>query len=304
MRALSDLRKLRHVVEVARAGSFTAASVALAVTQSSVTKSVAETERFLGLKLFERLPRGVALTAAGETFVPRAQRILNDADELMEDLAGLRNLARGKLRIGVAPAAFVSFLESTVSAFARVYPGLSVSVTEGTVADLTQAALNGEVDLVVGGVNYLDREDMITTQIARLHSFVIARRDHPLAGMDNPGATEILSYPVIMPESGAVSDAVLAAAYQAAGLSPVPAQYVCDYFPLVKQLVLATDAISPVVSLAPASVRFRDEFAVFDGVMMLTEQYLGVAHAVRRTPAPAARAFIQIFQSFLRDSSV
>ncbi len=303
MRALSDLKKLRHVVAVARAGSFTAASAALAVTQSSVTKSVAETERLLGIKLFERLPRGVQVTAAGETFVPRAERILNDADELMEDLASLRTLERGKLRIGVAPAAFVTFLESTVSAFARVYPGLSVSVSEGTVADLTQAALNGEVDLVVGGVNYLDREDMFTTQVAKLYSFVIARSDHPLTVKGSPDGAELLKYPVIMPEAGPVADRVLAAAYQAAGLSPVPAQYVCDYFPLVRQLVQATDAISPVVSLAPASLRFRDEFAVFEGVLLLNEQYLGVAHAVRRSPGPAARAFIEIFRSFLRDAA-
>ena len=303
MRTLTDLRKLRHVVEVARAGSFTAASTTLAVTQSTLTKSVAEVERLLGISLFERLPRGVALTPAGQTFVPRAQRILTDTEDLMDDLAALQSLSRGRLRLGVAPAGYVSFLESTLSAFARVYPGLSISVTEGAIADMVQAALNGQVDLVVGSTNYLDRPDIKTTTVAELHSFVIARAEHPLTEIEAPAAADILRYPLIMPESGIISESLLADAYAAAELAPQPPQYVCDYFPLVRQLVLATDAISPVVSLAPAGDRFRDDFAVFDAVIMQEDQYLGVAQAAQRAPSPAAQAFTQIFQSFLQDAS-
>ena len=64
---LPDNRKLRHVIGVARAGSFTGATKLLAISQSALTKSVAEVEAQLGYPLFERLPRGVRPTAAGQS---------------------------------------------------------------------------------------------------------------------------------------------------------------------------------------------------------------------------------------------
>ena len=109
MKALTDLRKLRHVVGVARAGSFTAASNHLAITQSALTKSVAEVEHLLGVRLFQRLPRGVTLTEAGALFVPNAERILNDTQDLMTQLGDLQSLAAGHLRIGAAPAGVIAF---------------------------------------------------------------------------------------------------------------------------------------------------------------------------------------------------
>ena len=178
---LRDLQKLRHVVQVARAGSFTAASTGLGITQSALTKSVADVEHLLGIKLFQRLPRGVQLTEAGEEFVPRAERILNDTADLLDQIGALQNLSAGHLRIGVAPAAYVSFLESTVSAFAGVYPGVNVQVVAGPLEEMVQAAHTGRVDLVVGATNYLANwKEVSVHSIAELHNFVICRSGHPL----------------------------------------------------------------------------------------------------------------------------
>ena len=305
LKTLTDLRKLRHVVQIARAGSITGASNTLAITQSALTKSVAEVEYLLGLKLFQRLPRGMALTDAGKTFVLRAERILNDTDDLMAQLDGLQSLASGRLRIGVTPAPYVSFLESTVSAFAKVYPGIHISVTDGGLDEMAQALLVGQVDLVVGAVSHLSpRRELQLDTVAPLHHILIARLDHPLAAMSNPTAAQVLAYPLILPSAGLTTEAQISHAYIKAGLSPTPPQYVCDHFGLVKRLVASTNAISPVVSLAPTSERFRHEFSVLEDVIELVEQAIGIVTPRNQAVNAATGAFIDIFKSFLQDAEV
>ena len=302
IRPLTDLRKLRHVVQVARSGSFTGASSVLAITQSALTKSVAEVEHLLGTKLFQRLPRGVQLTEAGTTFVPRAERILADTGDLMTQLGALQNLRTGRLRIGLTPAAYASFLETTVSAFAHVYPGIQIEVTDGAIDEIADAVISGRIDLAIGGVNYLSAWQKLEINIiAPLHHFMIACLGHPLAQSQRVSANQLLQYPLIMPAAGLTTQAVLNRAYVEAGLSPTPPHYVCDHFPLVKRLVASTNAISPVVSLAPASERFRDEFTVFEGVLDLDEQTLGIAYSRKRELSAAATAFVDMFQGFLQD---
>ena len=300
---LTDLKKLRHVVEVARAESFTGATAVLAISQSALTKSVADVEHLLDVKLFQRLPRGVRVTEAGQLFVQRAERILADTSDLMTQIGDIQSLRTGHLRIGIAPAAYAAFLENTLSAFVRVYPDIHVGVHDGTIEEIAQALITGQVDMVIGGANYLSPwTELEINVVARLHHFFIARLDHPLTKLQSVTARDLLQYPVIMPAAGLPSESQLVRAYTAAGLSPRTPQYICDQFTLVRKLVASTDAISPVVSLAPASVRFRNRFQVFEDVVELDEQALGIVFARKREPSPAASAFAGIFQGFLRDS--
>ena len=302
MTELNDLRKIRHFVGVARAGSFTSASNVLALTQSALTKNVAELESLLGARLFDRTPRGVKLTHAGELFLPRAERLLADSADLLSDMRDVEMLASGRLRIG-APTVFAPFLESTVSAFAKVYPGMSVIVEDGAEDTIARGVTRGDLDIAVGNVGHLNAwQDLHTQAVAPLHLFFLARPDHPLTRVDTVSAQALLSYPVVMPSAGIAIDEELRRAYLQANMSPVPPRYRCNHFSLVKELVANTDAISPVVSLAAPAERFQARYAVFHGILKLTDQSLGVATSKRETPNPANKAFLDIFRGFLIDS--
>lgn len=301
MRQLDDLRKLRHVVGVARAGSFTSASSMLNLSQSALTKSVADVEAMLGMPLFERLHRGVRLTEAGEVFLPRAERLLADAGDLLLDLQEVRNLAAGRLRLGVAPSAFATFLESTVSAFAKVYPAVSIEVEDAAVDTVARAVLRGDLDLFVGSVSHMQAwQGLATEGVAPLYAFFIARLDHPLAQRE-PDARALLEYPVVMPSGGVPLQEELRRAYTDAGLPPLPARYVANHFPLVKEIVKATDAISPVISLTQPGEIFQKQFRTFKHAVKLSEQTLGVGWAAAREKGPTVQAFVDIFRGFLQD---
>src|SRR4029453_6666541 len=91
---------LRVFREVARQGSFTAAADALRYTQSAVSRQIAALESDTGATLFDRVPRGVRLTDEGRCLLEHADAVLGRLDSARRDLAALRDLDGGRLRIG------------------------------------------------------------------------------------------------------------------------------------------------------------------------------------------------------------
>jgi len=295
---LPDTRKLRHVVAVAKAGSFTGATQLLAITQSALTKSVAELEDQLGYPIFERLPRGVRLTHAGQLFVQGAERLIGELTDLMKEVDEISDLQSGRLKLGVAPTAFVTFLDKSIPAFASQYPGIEIEVKTGTIDEMARALINRELDLCVGAANYLRPwKELGTVSLGEMQTFFIGRKNHPAGARADAGT--LLEYPVILPATGLSTEVNLASAYLAAGLSPRQPHYVCDHFPVVMDIVASTDAISPVVSMGPPHARLRSNFTIYEDVIELETHELGISTQSSATPSPPATAFIELLKSML-----
>ncbi len=113
MRNQIDLKRLRYILEVARAESITTAAETLSLTQPALTRAIADVEAVLKSQLFHRRPRGVQLTTAGQRFASRARRLVSDMDDLVADMRESSNRLTGRLRLGVTPtAAWRSELDS------------------------------------------------------------------------------------------------------------------------------------------------------------------------------------------------
>jgi DNA-binding transcriptional LysR family regulator len=296
---ITDLRKLRHVVGVAEAESFTGAGATLGVTQSALTKSVADVERHLDVSLFQRLPRGVRLTDAGEQFVQRARKILADMDDLSTGMDKLRDLRAGRLRLGVAPAAFLPLIDDPLAAFAKVYPAIQIEVSAGDVEARARALALGELDLVVGEANFLAQWPDIEAQaVYPLYHYFIARPDHPARQVAQLEAKDLLSYPIVVPSDRLPTDEELAHIYMDAGLPPRPPQYRCDGTALIRKWVLSTDAIAPLAAFRPPGAATREAFWVIEDVINLRPNVLGVATNRSPDQAPTVRAFQDMFSRF------
>jgi DNA-binding transcriptional LysR family regulator len=299
MRPLTDLRKLRHVVGVARAGSFTTASNNLAISQSALTKSVAEVERLIGEKLFQRLPRGVTLTAMGALFVPRAERLLADTQELMMELGARQTLAAGSLRIGVAPFGFIGFLEQPLPAFAKLYPGIKIEVEEGEVEAIAYAVVQGKLDIVLGLQRNLEQwTELEVTPYATLNQFYISRIDHPLALVKNPKPQELMQYPLVVPKPGFTTQVQITNGYVAAGLTPRCPHYTVNHLALIERLVSVTDAIAHLATLSKPGKNLHKEFRVYPDNTSSEPQVLAFAHPKANVITKPAAAFIEIFEGF------
>lgn len=290
-----DIRKLRHVSEVARAESITAAAQTLHITQSALTRSIAEVEAELGVELFQRLPRGVRVTEAGRTFVDRARRILGDMDELMAGLADVKTLDVGRLRVGVAPAAYQTFLTESVAALASRHPGLEVEVRTGAVTDHAPRLLGGELDLIVGPFRALEKwPELAVAHVTDFHCAMMLRRDHPLASQEVVSEKDVLAWPAVIPATMDPMLTDIAGIYAAHGLPRFKPRYQVDGFEMIRRIVAGTDAYAPIISLDPAFGSLPGEFLILRDVVDMPVQAMAVATSRSGSVTPAAQAFIDV----------
>ncbi|MEV6643755.1 LysR family transcriptional regulator [Amycolatopsis sp. NPDC051371] len=142
-----ELRQVEHFLAVVRCGSFTAAAQEVHVVQSALSASIRKLEAELGLPLFERTTRRVALSEAGRALVPLAHRIVADVVAARGEVAALAGLASGRVSIGTIQALSVLDLPAKLGEFRKRYPGIRLHVRDGTVPGLAAAVASGELDL-------------------------------------------------------------------------------------------------------------------------------------------------------------
>ncbi len=144
-----EMHQLRYVVAVARTGNFSRAAEQCHVAQPSLSQQIQKLEEELGERLFDRMQREARLTAAGESFLPRALRILEEVDLARRDATEATDLHRGTLTIGVLPTIAPYLLPEVLVAFTGRYPGVEIVVQEDTTARLLQLARTYEVDFAL-----------------------------------------------------------------------------------------------------------------------------------------------------------
>ncbi len=144
-----SVQRLRILKEVALKGSFSAAADALAYTQSAISQQIAALEAETGMTLLERRPRGVGLTAAGQTLMGHAEGILagvEAAEDALDSIAGLRG---GRLRMASFPTAGATLMPLAIATFRERYPAVELTLTEGEPEQVTPRLRAGELDLAL-----------------------------------------------------------------------------------------------------------------------------------------------------------
>lgn len=196
---MKHLRILGYVDEVARTGSIRKAAEQLHVTASAVNRRIADLEAELGAPLFERLSRGVRLTAAGELFVHYLRRQTSDAERMRSQIEDLKGLRRGTVRIACSQALAFDFLPRAIAEFRRTFPLVEfvVKVVDHEHAMAALAAY--EVDLVlVFRPPFLPNFLPLMTLEQRLAA--IMPKEHPLASRRKLRLHEVAPYPLALPE--------------------------------------------------------------------------------------------------------
>lgn len=142
-----ELALLRTLVAIAEHGTLTEAALRLHLTQPALTHQVRQLEKSLGLALFERVGRRLALTEAGERAVARGRAILAEADGLLEEARALSSLETGTVRLGGGTTAVVHLLPSIIQAFRTAHPGIAFYLKEGHSQGILEDVAVGRLDL-------------------------------------------------------------------------------------------------------------------------------------------------------------
>ena len=289
--ATVDLKRMRAVVEVARAESITTAGETLGLTQSAVSRSVAEVEEALGVLLFERLPRGIQTTPAGRLFVERARRLLAEVDELVASARQESARIAGRLRIGVIPTA--AHAAGALASFASRHPELAIETLSGSPQALCPRLIHGEIDLIVGTSSYLRRlRELEVHDLAPLHFACLVRKGHPLTQLARPSEERVLAYPIILPEAVEATYSDLAQRFSQLGLAPLRPHSVTGDFQLARRLVRSTDAVYPLLHVSESFGGLGAQFALLRDAIELPRHFLCVARAASRPPGAIAGAFV------------
>jgi len=196
---MKHLRILDYVDEVARARSIRKAAEHLNVTASAVNRRIADLEIELGAPLFERLPSGVRLTAAGEVFVHYLRKQNGEVERMKSHIEDLKGLRRGTVRIACSQALALDFLPRAINEFRKLHPlvEFDVKVVDHEFAMAALAAF--EVDLVlVFRPSFLANFQPLMTLEQRL--VAVMAKGHPLASRSKLRLRDIAAYPVALPE--------------------------------------------------------------------------------------------------------
>jgi DNA-binding transcriptional LysR family regulator len=196
---MKHLRILSYVDEVARSGSIRKAAERLNVTASAVNRRIADLESELGTLLFDRRPRGVRLTAAGEVFVHYLRGHNGEVERMKSQIEDLKGLRRGTVRIACSQALALDFLPRQIAEFRRSHPLVSfeLKVVDHEWAMVALAAY--EVDLVVVFRPPFTANFQPLMMLEQQLVAVMAK-GHPLAARKGLRLRDCAAYPVALPE--------------------------------------------------------------------------------------------------------
>lgn len=182
---------------VARAGSIRKAADRLRIASTALNRSILNVEKELGTPLFERLPRGVRLTAAGEVLIATIRRSLSDLASASSQIEQLRGLVRGTVRIACAESAANDLIPETIARYQERYPGVQFQLLVGSTAPLIMSLMADENDLLLAhdppSSNQLNVIETIKQPLCAM-----MRPGHPLAKRTSLRLAECQPYPVAL----------------------------------------------------------------------------------------------------------
>ena len=149
-----ELRHLRYFVAVAEELSFTKGAEKLRIAQPSLTRQIQDLEDELGIRLLDRTKKKVNLTQEGEFFLERAKRLLGFSDELVQAVRELDQKVSHTVNIGYVPNPFHRVLPSTLAAFEKEFPDISINLFGISPSEQIVAVKDGKLD--VGFVGLLE----------------------------------------------------------------------------------------------------------------------------------------------------
>jgi len=201
--------------------SFSRAAEAMEITQPAVSIQVQELEKFLGITLFHRRPRGLRITEAGNAVLAYAQQIFALSGQLVDTVQEMEELQTGHLVLGASSTPGEYVLPSVVGRFRQIYPGIHVELVIGNTRTIMQRILDQDMDLGMIGDHveeYSNELEMVDYQDDEI--VLVAAPSHPVTTIVRPTAEQVVELGLVAREQGSATR--LAAERQFRNLGTIP----------------------------------------------------------------------------------
>jgi DNA-binding transcriptional LysR family regulator len=193
-----ELKHLEHVLEICRAGSFSAAARRLRLSQPALSKSISRLESQLGLHLFERTGGAAKPTELAELIAERGHALLVSSNALSRELGQRASSVSGRLRIGVGPTTRLKPLPQVVRGVLTRFPDIKLEANLDNGLAIMRGVDQGRYDVAFGySENAEAYGDLIRVKIFEDQAIVVVRPEHPAASANAPlSASELLQHPM------------------------------------------------------------------------------------------------------------
>lgn len=286
-----DLTLLRSLLAVAEHGAVTEAAHALGLSQSALSRRIAQLEQALGAPLLERAGRGVVLTAVGQIALEEGKLLVQRYEGLKHRVQEHLQLGAGVVRIGGGATAVAFLLPRAIAAFRREHPGVVFQVKEAGSRDIEVSVLREELELGVVTLPTRSRE-LSERPLTRDRIVLVAARDHPLATRSAIEARALNGHNLVGFEAGTALRWLIDAALREAQVEMHVVMELRSVAAIL-QMVETTGSLAFVSELAMGSAAARSSRAVrplrVRGLCIQRE--LALIRKQGRSLSPAARAF-------------
>ena len=194
-----ELRHLRYFVAIAEERSFSRAAARLNIAQPPLSQQIRRLERDLGYEVFERTPKGVILTRAGEVLLKHAYGVLDAAANAVSAASAASRGVAGRVTVAFMNSAAYSVVPRLLKAYRAAYPDIEVEIREMVIADQLDALVEKRID--VGILRPPVDDSRLTSLCLTRESFIVAvPHDHPLTqyamlSLEDLADVRMVSYP-------------------------------------------------------------------------------------------------------------
>jgi LysR family pca operon transcriptional activator len=286
------MHHLRAVEAVTSQKSLLKAASVLGITQPAITKTLQELEHILQQRLFDRLPRGVRPTEAGQVFATSSSRILAEIRRLDEELDRISSSDSGTVAVGALPVAAAGVLPGTLTKLKARHPDLRVRLEQGRMEELMPKLISGEIDLIVGRLydpilpdGYL-REALWEEPIS-----VLARVDHPIFRQPRITVEALRAFDLVLPTVSQRVGQEIEAFLARLKLEPSSSLRSSSYG-FIREMLHATDMISAMPRLMMAGDLLRATLRVIPLPVEAPSRPAGIVLPPDRVLPPAGTAFL------------
>lgn len=209
--AVDDLRQVSKVASL------------MNVTQAAVSKAISEMERALGLRLFDRGPRGVHPTVYGECLIRHSRIILGGLGQARDELRSLVSGSPGMLRVGALTTAAIELLPRALVELKTRHPSMTFIVREGTNEALLPQLWCGDLDLIVGLLPDRRFAGPVKEKVLKeVGVSVVASPKHVLVKRRRIRWADVVGFPWVLPPLNTLPRAPLERTFEQHGI-PLPA---------------------------------------------------------------------------------
>ena len=283
--ALDDFRQLGKVAASAH------------VTQPAISRALAQLERGLGLKLFERTARGVHPTIYGECLIRHARTMLSGLAQARDELQGLMSGSSGTLRVGVFATAALALLPRALALMKRRHPGMMVMVREGTMETMLPELWLGNLDLIVGRLpDSRMAQGLHEKTLMEEGVVLVAGRHHPLARRRRLRWSDLREFPWVLPPVNTLLREPLERAFERHGM-PLPTNRIETLSVHVMRAYLHyTDAIAVIAEHVSRYYESLGLLAILPLELPRLARPVGAIWSRQRPLAPATQVLIQFLE--------